>query len=158
MQEGPFAQRHDLLLWTVALAVVAVDAMSKAWALGALSSETWRLPGFSLHLSLDTDSAPWLGAGAIAVMGVFDLFVLAVLAILAGQIRTAPWAVAAGLAAGAAASDFIDRLARPPGLLRGVVVHWIETAWMASFNLADGAFILAAVLAAALICGRTRGA
>ena len=123
MQEGPFAQRHDLLLWTVALAVVAVDAMSKTWALEALSGEPWRLPGLALHVSLDTDSAPWLGAGAIAIMGAFDLFVLGVLAILARQIRTAPWAVAAGLAAGAAASDFIDRLARPPGLLQGALVH-----------------------------------
>ena len=157
MQEGPFAQRHDPLLWTVALAVVAVDAMSKTWALEALSGEHWRLPGLALHVSLDTDSAPWLGAGAIAIMGVFDLFVLGVLAILAREIRTAPWAVAAGFAAGAAASDFIDRLARPPGLLQGALVHWIETEWMASFNLADGALILAAVLAAALSSRRGRG-
>jgi lipoprotein signal peptidase len=157
MQESPFSRRHDLLVWKVALAVVAVDAVSKSWALWALSVTPSHLPGVSLQVSLDTNPAPWLGAGAIAVMAAFDLLVLGVLAVLAGEIRTAPWGVAAGLAAGAAASDFIDRLARPPGLLQGALVHWIKTEWTASLNLADSALILAAVLAATLSSGRARG-
>ena len=83
MQESPFAHRHDRLVWKVALAVVAVDAAGKSWALAALRGTPIRLPGALLQVSLDTPAASWLGPVAIAVMGVFDLLVLGVIAILA---------------------------------------------------------------------------
>ena len=94
MQESPFARRHDRLVWKLALAVVAIDTASKSWALQALSDSPWHLPGVSLQLSLDTNSAPWLGAGAIAVMGIFDLLVLAVIAVLARETTSTAWGIA----------------------------------------------------------------
>jgi signal peptidase II len=149
MQESGYPRRRHRLVWEVALTVVAVDALSKAWAFWALSESPRRLPGISLQLALQTDAA-WLGARGAPLLAIFDALLVGMLAVLAREITTNRWAVAAGLAAGGAAGDFIDRLARPPGFLRGAVVHWIEIASMASFNLADIALGLAAVLAAAM--------
>ena len=132
MQKSPFARRHAPLVLKVASAVVVVDAVSKAWALQALVPARW--PG------------PVDGP----VQAVFDLLLIATVAALAREITSAPWAVVAGLAAGAATGDLIDRLARPPGPLRGALVHWIDAPPLSAFNLADVAYVGATVLALSL--------
>lgn len=131
MQKSPFARRHAPLVLKVATTVVVVDALSKAWALHALGA---------------TPSAfPVTGP----VQAVFDLLMIATVTALAREITSPGWAVVAGLAAGAATGDLIDRIARPPGPLRGALVHWIDTP-LAAFNLADVAYVVATVLALSL--------
>ncbi len=157
MQESPFSRRYDLLVWKVALAVVAVDAVSKAWALWVLSATPGRFPGISLQVSYNTDAVFWLGVGSTPVVAILTVLVVGVLAVLARGVTSWPWAFAAGLAAGGGTGNLIDRLARPPGFFHGAVVEWIDTAWIAPFNLADVALSLAAVMAASLGRGRGRG-
>lgn len=150
MHQDPLAPRHDRLAWKIALAVVAVDAVSKSWALWAFGESPWHFPGGSLQVSLVRGAGTWLGAGGVPVRAALDVLILATLAVLTRMIPSAHWAVAAGFAAGGAASDLIDRFARPPGLLHGALVHWIDTPWIPPFNLADVAYALAALLAASL--------
>lgn len=139
MQKSPFARRHAQLALKVAAAVVVVDAVSKAWALRALDATPPASPV----------AASWLGAAAGPVQAVLDLLMITAAAALARHITRRPWAVVAGLAAGAATGDLIDRLARPPGPLRGALVHWIDTPLVA-FNLADVAVVVATTLALSL--------
>jgi signal peptidase II len=153
MQRSPFI-RHDRLVHAVALAVVTVDALGKWWALAVVSDAPMRLPGFAFRISLDSGigavTTAWLGDGASTVMAVADALLVGAVVLAAGRIRAVEWAVAAGLGAGAVASDLIDRLARPPGVLRGALVHWIDPAWSTSFNIADVALAAAVVLTVSL--------
>jgi signal peptidase II len=139
MKKNPFARRPAPLVLKVAATVVAADALSKAWALHALDATPPAAPV----------TGSWLGTAAGPVQAVLDLLVITAVAALARRITSPPWAVVAGLAAGAAAGDLIDRLARPPGPLRGALVHWIDTPLVA-FNLADVAVVVAATLALSL--------
>ena len=152
-QENSFS-RYRRLVQEIALAVIALDALGKWWALGALTDAPLRLPGVTFELSPGSDieaaGAYWLGTSTGPLMAVFDALLLGLVVVLASRIRSVVWAVSAGLGAGAAASDLIDRLVRPPGVLRGDLIHWIDTAWSASFNIADVAFLGAVVLAASL--------
>jgi signal peptidase II len=153
LQQNPFG-RNRRLVHAIALAVVALDALGKWWALVVLTDAPLRLPGVVFELAPGSGSeaagASWLGTNAGPVMAVFDALLLGLVVILASRIKSIVWAVAAGLGAGAATADLIDRLVRPPGVFRGHLLHWIDPAWSASFNIADVAFLGAAVLAASL--------
>lgn len=164
MKEGPFSRRrrHHLLVLKVTLAVVTVDALSKTWALWALNETPWRLPGISLQVSYDPGALFWLGPAGTPVLAILHVLVVGVLAVLRGGIANVPWALAAGLAAGGATGNFIDRLARPPGLLHGAAVEWINLlwinlAWIPALDLADVAVGLAAAIAVSAGGGRVRG-
>ena len=56
----------------------------------------------------------------------------------------------AGLVLGGITGNLIDRLFRPPYLLRGNVVDWIEIPHWPTFNLADASIFIAALLACIL--------
>lgn len=160
VQRSPFT-RHDRLVYTVAVAVVAVDALGKMWALAVVRDEPLRLPGIVFRISLDNGigarPVPWFSSSAVVVLVVLDALLVGVAVVAARRITAGPWAVAAGLGAGAAACDLIDRLARPPGVLRGALVHWIDPAWSTAFNIADVALVAAVVLAVSLARTRSSG-
>jgi len=151
MHQSPNPGRNGDLAGKVALTVVAVDAVSKAVALWALADVARKFPGDTLENSLVSSAGSWLGSGAAPTMAALDVVVLVILAGLVRYISNPNWAFAAGLAGGAAACDLIDRIARPPGPLRGALVHWIETPWLPSFNLVDVAYAGAALLAVSLL-------
>jgi signal peptidase II len=151
MQQSPYPARNGHLAGKVALTVVAADAVSKSVALWALADAPKRFPGDTWENSLVSSAGSWLGSGAAPTMAALDVVVLVILAGLVRYSSNPQWAFAAGLAGGAAASDLIDRVARPPGPLRGALIHWIETPWLPSFNLADVAYAGAALLAVSLL-------
>lgn len=140
----------------VAGLVVAVDQLTKAWAVDALVDRDigifWTL---RLNLSFNRGMAFGVGDSAGPVIGAIAMVV--VVGLLLG-IRRQPGRLAdfaVGLIIGGAIGNIIDRLFRQEGWLRGGVVDFIDFQWFPIFNVADmgitvgGALlVLASVLAA----------
>jgi signal peptidase II len=84
------------------------------------------------------------------------LFTLIAVAVVVVIVRTLPrlrsraWAVTLGLLLGGATGNLIDRLVRAPGVGRGWVVDFIHLPHFATFNVADSAITVGALLAVLL--------
>jgi signal peptidase II len=71
---------------------------------------------------------------------VIGLIALVVVVVIIGAVRTNTdrlVAVAAGLVAGGALGNVIDRLFRGDGFMRGAVIDFIDFQWFPIFNVAD---------------------
>jgi signal peptidase II len=139
--------RWWLLLGTAA-AVLAVDQLTKWWAVETLDTRTidlvWTL---RLHLTINYGSAFSVAPGRGAVISVLALVVVAIL-LRSGRYATKPaMAVAIGLVSGGALGNLIDRAFRAgDGLLGGGVVDFIDLQWWPVFNIADTAIVVGALM------------
>jgi signal peptidase II len=147
---GQRASRYAVLAG-VAVAVVALDQLTKTWAEHALRDHTIHL-FWTLQLNLSFNSGVAFGLGGRAspflVVGAVVVFV-----VLLGFSRSMPTtlrAVAMGLVLGGAAGNLCDRLFRGNG---GAVIDFIDPQWWPVFNVADAAISCGAVL---LIVSATR--
>jgi signal peptidase II len=137
----------------VGLLSLAADAATKAWALSALRDGhriTLARDLVRFQLVANHGAAFGIGAGdeplivAVSVAGVVLLGLWALYA-TSGTER-----FGAALAAGGAAGNLADRLARPLGGLHGAVIDWIHVSFYGpTFNLADVWLRAGIVLAAA---------
>ena len=136
------------LLLGVAAAVLAVDQLTKWWAIETLDTRTidivWTL---RLNLVINYGSAFSVARGRGAVISLLALAVVAVL-LRSGRYATSPGtAVAIGLVAGGALGNLIDRAFRAgDGFLGGGVVDFIDLQWWPVFNVADAAIVVGALL------------
>lgn len=139
--------RWSLLLGTAA-AVLAIDQLTKWWAVETLDTRTidvvWTL---RLHLTINYGSAFSVAPGRGAVISVLALVVVAIL-LRSGRYATKPgMAVAVGLVSGGALGNLIDRAFRAgDGLLGGGVVDFIDLQWWPVFNIADTAIVVGALM------------
>jgi len=139
--------RWSLLLGTAA-AVLAVDQLTKWWAVETLDTRTidvvWTL---RLHLIVNHGSAFSLAPGRGAIISVLALVVVGIL-LRSGRYATRPgMAVAIGLVAGGALGNLTDRAFRAgDGLLGGGVVDFIDLQWWPVFNVADASIVVGALL------------
>lgn len=134
--------------------VVVVDQLSKHWALrGLAAGSTVDLVGsLRLALTFNTGTAFSLGddLNLGPVVAVAALGVVAWL-LLSGHSATPVGAVSAGLVAGGAAGNLIDRALRsgpygaPAGFMGGAVVDFIDLQWWPVFNVADAGIVLGAI-------------
>ena len=135
------------LLWggATAVAVVALDQVTKSWALAALDDGpvhvVWTL---RLDLSFNSGAAFGIGKGLAPLLVAAGV---ALLVVLLGTGRstgtTSAGAVALGLVVGGAAGNLADRLFRDHG---GAVVDFIDLQWWPVFNVADAAITCGAAL------------
>lgn len=128
----------------MAVAVVALDQATKAWAVAALSDGPVRLIGDVLALRLTRNPG-----GAFSVFTGFTPFLAVLAAVMVVVIirttrRTADAVMAYSLALvlGGAVGNLVDRLVRAPGFLRGHVVDFIDLSFWPTFNLADSAITI----------------
>jgi signal peptidase II len=137
------------LLLGVAAGVLAVDQLSKAWAVEALGDgRTIELVGsLRLQLTMNYGSAFSLADGRGPLISLLALVVVAVL-LRSGRHATRPaTAVALGLVLGGAIGNLIDRAFRAgDGFLGGGVVDFIDLQWWPVFNVADSAIVVGAIL------------
>jgi signal peptidase II len=137
--------RWYVLSVVVAALVVAVDQVTKTWALHHLSTRTIHLV-WTLQLNLVFNSGVAFGVGRGST-GVLVLIAVVVLVLLAGVGRTgitaAPQAIAAGLVLGGAIGNMTDRLFRHHA---GAVIDFIDFQWWPVFNAADTAITCGAIL------------
>ena len=133
----------------VALAsIVAVDQLTKAWAVAKLADGPKHIIGDFLvfDLSRNSGSAFSRFQGYTPVLAVFAI-VIAIFVARAVRQATDRWTlVGLVLVLGGALGNLGDRLARSPGFLRGHVVDFVAVGWWPVFNVADSCITVGAVL------------
>lgn len=143
------SRRHNLVLLGVAAFVVAVDQLTKWWALAALDDRdidlVWTL---RLHLVYNTGAAFGLGQGLEAVIAVIALVFVVVVAWASWGGRRLPLPpVLLGMILGGAIGNLADRVLRSgDGFLGGAVVDFVDLQWWPVFNAADSAIVVAGVI------------
>jgi signal peptidase II len=145
---SPTRARWPLLL-SVAAVALALDQLTKAWAVERLGDgEIIDLVGsLRLRLTMNYGSAFSLADGRGALISVLALVVVAVL-LRTGRHATRPtMAIALGLVLGGAIGNLIDRAFREgDGILGGGVVDFVDLQWWPVFNVADSAIVVGAIL------------
>ena len=143
------SRRHNLVLLVVAAVVVAIDQLTKWWALEALHDRdidlVWTL---RLHLVHNRGAAFGLGQDLDTVIAVVALlFVIVVAWASWGGRRLSLPPVLLGMILGGAIGNLADRAARDgDGFLGGAVVDFIDLQWWPVFNAADSAIVVAGVV------------
>ena len=131
----------------VAVIVVALDQLTKHWAVNALVDEDidlfWTL---RLNLSYNTGMAFSQGEGLGPLIGIVALVVVVVLVLNLKQGANRLTSFAVGLVIGGALGNVIDRVFRSPGFFRGAVVDFIDFQWFPIFNVADTAITVGGAL------------
>lgn len=130
-----------LIAAPIALVVVAVDQVTKSWALGSLRDGPidlfWTL---RLRLTFNTGAAFSIGSGfpwLFVILGVLVLGAMTIL-VLRSDMARGP-AVGLGMIAGGAIGNLLDRVLRDHD---GAVVDFIDLQWWPVFNLADASIFL----------------
>jgi len=129
-------------------AIVAIDQLTKAWAVAALADGPTHVFGETVEFELTRNAGgafsrfqgltPVLAIGAIIVT--FVLFRVL-------RRTTDIWLVVAlTLVLGGALGNLMDRFFRAPGFLRGHVVDFVSVGWWPVFNVADSCVTIGAVL------------
>ena len=128
--------------------IVALDQLTKIWAVAALSDGPKQIIGNTVELELTRN-----GGGAFSrFQGMTPILAVApsiVTIVLARVLRrtTDRWLVVAlTLVLGGALGNLVDRFARSPGFLRGHVVDFVSVGWWPVFNFADSCITVGAVL------------
>ena len=133
---------------TIAAGVVAVDQLTKHWALNELGDGepvhvVWTLQfnlAFNSGMAFSQGSSfgPLIAVVATAVI----VWLLATLRTESSRLST----VGLGLVIGGAVGNLIDRMFRDDAWLRGSVVDFIDFQWFPIFNIADIAINVGAAL------------
>lgn len=146
---GRLARRRPWwLLATVAGVVLALDQLTKWWALEALDDGPVHV-GWTLDLSLtfNTGTAFSFGRDLGPVIGLAAVVVVVVLLRTRMATATPATSAAVGLILGGALGNLADRAFRSggDGFLGGAVVDFVDLGWWPVFNLADAAIVVGAV-------------
>jgi signal peptidase II len=146
VEAEPVAPPRYGLTALVAGAVVAVDQLTKWWALHTLPHRDIYLVGpIRLALTRNTGGAFSLGAGYVPFVALAATALVIVL-VTAGRAVVRPvLAIAVGLVLGGAVGNLADRVFRAPGGLRGAVVDFVDLRWWPVFNVADAAITVGCV-------------
>jgi signal peptidase II len=142
----------------IALSVIAVDQLTKHWAVTSLGTEReidlfWTL---RLNLAFNNGMAFGQGQGFGPVIAVVATLVIVYLLVSLRTESSPMSTIGMGLLIGGAAGNLIDRLFRgDDGILQGAVVDFIDFQWFPIFNVADmavnvgaGLLILNSILSA----------
>ncbi|WP_348788281.1 signal peptidase II [Leifsonia sp. NPDC080035] len=125
-----------------AVAVVAVDQLTKLWAASALADgRTVDVIGslIRFQLAYNTGAAFSSGPGFTWVFGIVSGVVAAAIVVYAWRVTSVAWAIGLGALLGGAISHFGDRL------LRGYVIDFIDYVNWFIGNVADIAIVLSVV-------------
>lgn len=149
----PRPSRWIIVLWCLALSVVVVDQLTKAWAVSALtSSRRIDVLGHWLGLVLvrNPGAAFSFATGQTWVFTAVAVVVTVIVLRVSRRLGSMWWAATLGLVLGGAVGNLIDRLARDPGIFRGHVVNFIDYGGLFVGNVADIAIVGAAAAIMAL--------
>lgn len=130
------------------LGIIALDQLTKAWAVAALSETPTSIVGttIELRLSRNPGGAFSMFQGFTPVLAVLAVLVAVVLVRVLQRTRDRVILVALALVLAGAVGNLLDRLFRAPGFLRGAVIDFIGIGQFPTFNVADSAITIGAVL------------
>jgi signal peptidase II len=128
--------------------IVLLDQLTKAWVVATLADGPQSIIGDSveLRLSRNPGGAFSLLTGFTPLLAVLAVIVAVVLVRVAQRMTDPVMVVALSLVLGGAIGNLLDRVFRAPGFLRGEVVDFIRIGAFPSFNVADSAITIGAVL------------
>ncbi|HEY9558437.1 MAG TPA: signal peptidase II [Acidimicrobiales bacterium] len=132
-------QRHRAAFAGAAAVVVALDQLTKHWALQALDDGPIDLVGSLRFKLVFNDGAAFsLGSGRTSIIAAFGLLVAGYLVYLGLNADRRGWALGLGVLFGGAAGNLVDRIFRAgDGVLGGHVVDFVDLQWWPVFNVAD---------------------
>jgi signal peptidase II len=136
------------LLAGIAVLALALDQVTKAWAVAGLSDgRVISLIGTFLKLRLirNPGAAFSIGESLTWAFTLLSAAVVVAVIIMARRVRSTPWAVILGLLLAGAAGNLTDRIFRQPGIGRGHVIDFIDYAGRFVGNVADIAIVLATI-------------
>jgi len=144
------ARRGDLIGLGIVLLVVALDQLTKWWALESFEWSprhvVWTL---QLVVAHNTGAAFSLfsGRGIGPAIALLAVVVVVVVVRTLRFVKGWPAVIGSALVIGGALGNLADRLFRShgAGLLQGAVVDWIDFGWWPVFNVADMAITTGAV-------------
>ncbi len=130
------------------LGVIAADQLTKAWVVATLTGRPLSIIGraVELRVSRNRSSAFSLVAGFTPLLALIAVVVAVVLVRVVRRADDRWVIVGLSLVLGGAIGNLIDRVVRAPGVLRGGVVDFVHVGWWPSFNVADSAITVGAVL------------
>lgn len=139
VQRSSWRRRIEPLSVAVAVAFLAVDQITKSWAVSALHHGriVHVVGSLQFNLSHNSGMAFGRGRGLGPVIGVVALVVVVYLLIGLRTQGSRLGAIAVGMVMGGAAGNVVDRLFRGSGWFRGAVVDFIDLRWWPVFNVAD---------------------
>jgi signal peptidase II len=144
------SQRLRTLGWPlgVAAVVVAVDQLTKHWALNALDhGRIIDLVGpLRLNLAFNRGMAFSQGDGIGPFIPILAITVVAALLMAVGRSTSRWFALGVGLIVGGTLGNVIDRLFRGEGWLDGAVIDFVDVQWWPVFNVADACIVVGAAL------------
>lgn len=143
---SPKPRRTMIVL--VVLGVLALDQVTKAWALATLQDRVINIvPTVQFRLTYNSGFSFGLGADYGPLVAVVVLAVAFLLARAALRERDVVRSVLFAVILGGALGNIVDRLLRgDAGPLSGSVVDFIAVTWYAVFNVADMFVVCGAVL------------
>lgn len=145
------ARRWQLL--TVCFVILAIDQLTKAWAISALADSTVDGPfGSALRLVYNRGSAFSIGEGLGPVFGLLAIAVSIAMFWIVRRVESRAVVLGLGLIQGGALGNVIDRLFRDgDGFLGGAVIDFLEIGdWWPVFNIADTAIVVGGIIVALL--------
>ena len=144
----PPARSSLRLSIAIAVVVVALDQITKHWAINALADGAARHVIWTLqwNLSFNSGMAFSRGQGIGPIIGILAFVVVVVMLVSLRKSGSRLAAVAVGLVVGGALGNIADRLFRGSGWLHGSVVDFIDFQWVPIFNVADSAINIGGAL------------
>jgi signal peptidase II len=137
-----------VLASAIVIGVVVADQVSKFWAVRHWGNAPFSIVGDTVDFQLvrNTGSAFSLFQAFTPLLAVIAGFVAFFLVRAVHQARDPLMVVALSLVLGGAIGNLIDRLFRAPGFLRGAVVDFVHLGAWPTFNVADAAITVGALL------------
>lgn len=145
---GTASVARTLRLVAIAVGVAGLDQATKTWAVRALDDGPIDLVGSSVQFRLtrNSGSAFSLFTGWTPALAILAA-VLVVVLIRMGRAESDVWlATALAVVLGGALGNLGDRLFRAPGFLEGAVVDFVRVGGWPTFNVADSAIAVGAVI------------
>ncbi len=138
---------RPLLATAIVLGVVALDQLSKWWAVRDLPDDPVRLfDDVGFVLVRNTGSAFSLFQAFTPFLAVVAIVVAVILVRTVRRTRDTLMVVGLSLVLGGALGNLMDRLFRTPGFLEGAVVDFVHVGDFPTFNVADSAITIGAIL------------
>jgi signal peptidase II len=141
-------RRRMALAGVSVVAIVALDQLTKAWAVSALSDAPFSIIGHTVefHLARNPGSAFGRFQGLTPVLAIGAIVASVFLARAVDRAQDPVIVAGLVLVLGGALGNFTDRIARDPGVMRGYVVDFVRVGSFPVFNVADSCITIGAVL------------
>jgi signal peptidase II len=132
----------------IVVGILAVDQLTKAWAVNELADGPISIIGddVELHLTYNSGGAFSLFRGFTPLLAVLAIVIAVVLVRSVRHTQDRWTLVALSLVLAGALGNLADRAFRPPSFLSGKVVDFVSVGSFPTFNVADSAITIGAIL------------